>query len=294
MTVPDLEIAHHFYSTFGLNVLREDGELHLYTHGHPHRWAILRRGPSKKLQYLSFGVYEEDFDAFCERVAVKGIALADPPTDHDRGGLWIRDNEGTLLQLKVAKKCSPDAKAAVINLATPPGVRGVQERERVSAVRPRHLSHILLFASDMPRSLSFYVDILGLRLSDNAGTVAFLHGAHGSDHHLVAFAQGRGRGLHHSSWDVGSIQDVGLGAMQMAAQGYKAGWGLGRHVLGSNFFHYVRDPWNSYAEYSCDMDYVPNTMEWEAKVHTPENAFYLWAPDPPEDFAVNYEADIPA
>ena len=28
-------------------------------------------------------------------------------------------------------------------------------------------------------------------------------------------------------------------------------------VLGSNYFHYVRDPWGSFAEYSCDIDYIP-------------------------------------
>ena len=55
------------------------------------------------------------------------------------------------------------------------------------------------------------------------------------------------------------IDDIGLGAMHMAGKGHSAGWGLGRHVLGSNYFHYVRDPWGSYAEYSCDIDYIPAT-----------------------------------
>ena len=45
--------------------------------------------------------------------------------------------------------------------------------------------------------------------------------------------------------------------------GYAAGWGFGRHVLGSNYFHYVRDPWGSYCEYSAGMDYVPCGVNWE-------------------------------
>ena len=132
--------------------------------------------------------------------------------------------------------------------------------------------------------------VLGLRLSDaSEGNVAFMHGVHGSDHHLVAFARSDGPGLHHCSWDVGAVQDVGLGAMQMANKGFVAGWGMGRHVLGANYFHYVRDPWGSYSEYSADMDYIPATTDWEAGEHPGEDSFYLWGPTPPADFGLNYE-----
>ena len=79
-----------------------------------------------------------------------------------------------------------------------------------------------------------------------------------------------GPGLHHCSWDMSGIDDIGLGAMHMAGKGYSEGWGLGRHVLGSNYFHYVRDPWGSYAEYSCDIDYIPAEQSWQAGSHPPE------------------------
>ena len=134
--------------------------------------------------------------------------------------------------------------------------------------------------------------MLGLRLSDSSeGNVAFMHGPHGSDHHMVAFARSGGPGLHHCSWDVGAVQEIGLGAMQMAGKGYTAGWGLGRHVLGSNYFHYVRDPWGSYSEYSADMDYIPADHDWRSGDHPGENYFLLWGPNPPEDFVRNYEID---
>ena len=89
--------------------------------------------------------------------------------------------------------------------------------------------------------------MLGLRLSDRSGDlIAFMHGIHGSDHHMIAFVKSDGPGLHHLSWDVGSINDIGVGASHMAEKGFAYGWGLGRHVLGSNYFHYIRDPWGSY------------------------------------------------
>ena len=92
------------------------------------------------------------------------------------------------------------------------------------------------------------------------------------------------------SWDVGTLAEVGLGAAQMARAGYDHGWGLGRHVLGSNYFHYVRDPWGSWSEYSADMDYIPAGVEWPSGDHPGEDSFYLWGPQPPADFVQNHEA----
>jgi catechol 2,3-dioxygenase len=107
---------------------------------------------------------------------------------------------------------------------------------------------------------------------------------------MIAFVKSEAPGLHHLSWDVESINQIGLGAVQMAEKGFTTGWGLGRHVLGSNYFHYVRDPWGSYAEYSSDIDYIPVDHDWKGGDHPPEDSFYVWGPNPPEDFAFNYEA----
>ena len=131
-------------------------------------------------------------------------------------------------------------------------------------------------------------DVIAGRTS-GGDLVAFMHGIHGSDHHMIAFVKSDGPGLHHLSWDVGSINDIGVGASHMAEKGFAYGWGLGRHVLGSNYFHYVRDPWGSYAEYSCDIDYIPVTQNWRDGDHPPEDSFDLWGPNPPEDFAHNFE-----
>jgi catechol 2,3-dioxygenase len=157
-------------------------------------------------------------------------------------------------------------------------------------VRPRRLSHILVFTTDIDRAVAFYSNIVGLRLSDRSDRVAFMHAIHGSDHHILAFAESPAPGLHHCSWDMSGIDDIGLGAMHMAGKGHTAGWGLGRHVLGSNYFHYVQDPWGSYAEYSCDIDYIPAAQRWEAGHHAPEDSFFLWGPEPPADFTLNREA----
>jgi catechol 2,3-dioxygenase-like lactoylglutathione lyase family enzyme len=292
LTVPDLDVAAAFYRRFGLDVRPAGDEFGLHTFESPHRWAQFRRGPTKALAYLSFGAYAEDMPVFRDRLERRGVAtVAPPPNAVDDTGLWFHDDDGTLLEIRVAAKVSPDVKSSVSYPVTPEGVAAMPLRADATTVRPRRLSHILVFTSDVPRAIDFYRDTVGLGLSDASGDgIAFMHGIHGSDHHLVAFAKSDARGFHHCSWDVGSVNEVGLGAMQMADGGHIAGWGLGRHVLGSNFFHYVRDPWGSYSEYSHDIDYIPGDGRWKPSNVSAENGFYLWGPAPPADFAFNYES----
>jgi catechol 2,3-dioxygenase-like lactoylglutathione lyase family enzyme len=293
LTVPDLKLAQKFYSDFGLDVREEGNGLGLYTTGHDHRWGRIGEGPAKRLTYVSFGVYPEDLDGLRARLRQFDVAQLDAPDGFESNGIWFRDPDGTLIEMRVAEKSSPNEKAVQHNVSSPPGVQGSTARSKVPFVRPRRLAHILLFSRDISRSIDFYHRVLGLRLSDRSGDgVAFMHGIHGSDHHMIALAKSDGPGLHHLSWDVGSINEVGLGAMQMADRGFTAGWGLGRHVLGSNYFHYVRDPWGSYSEYSSDIDYIPVDMDWPAGDHPGHDAFYVWGPTPPEDFVVNHEIAV--
>lgn len=291
VTVPDLGQADDFYRKFGLNVRDGGNSLALHTEGHHHRWGRLSEGPHKRLEYLSFGAFPEDLPKLRDRLAKLGVQRLDPPPGEDRDGIWFRDLDGTLLEIVAAEKSSPNDKTQLDNPSSPPGARWAPLRSEAPEVRPRRLQHVLLFTRDLPKTIEFYQAALGLRLSDQSGDVAFLHAVHGSDHHLVAFAQSTGPGFHHCSWDVRSVHEIGLGAMQMADRGFDRGWGLGQHVLGSNYFHYVRDPWGSYSEYSAGMDYIPCGLDWSAGQHSPDNGFYLWGPDVPNDFAHNYEID---
>ena len=61
LIVPDLAQAQSFYRAFGLDVREEGNSLGLFTHGHDHRWGRISEGPAKRLNYISFGAYAEDF-----------------------------------------------------------------------------------------------------------------------------------------------------------------------------------------------------------------------------------------
>jgi catechol 2,3-dioxygenase-like lactoylglutathione lyase family enzyme len=293
-SVPDLSVARHFYSEFGLEVRDTGSALELYAFGHSHRWGLIGKGSRKRLDYLSFGVFEDDLPRFVERFETLGTPLIAPPVNSG-DGIWIRNPDGMPIELRVAEKVTPANKSTLEAISAGPGECAAIPRSKAPRVHPRRLSHFLLFSTDVLRDIEFYQTVLGLRLSDHSGgIVAFLHAPHGCDHHVLALAGSNAPGMHHSSWDVASIQEVGLGASHMASIGYDRGWGLGRHVLGANYFHYVRDPWGSFAEYSCDIDFIPADCDWPAADHPPEDALYLWGPPPPEDFVTNFEADTVA
>lgn len=290
-SVPDLAPAEHFYQSFGLDVRRHGDRLDLQTDGLAHVWAsIFASGKNKHLEYLSFGIDAEDESVFSQRIAEQGLGCAPHPLS-DGTGRWLKNPDGISVQLVVTSKVSPSEKSTPHPKATPLLGQGAAPlRSQVQQVRPRRLSHVLFFTPDVPRMVRFCTNILGLRLSDHSGDgIAFMHSAHGSDHHLVAFAKSDAPGLHHSSWDVGSLDDVGCGSEQMRVAGYAHGWGVGRHVLGSNYFYYVRDPWGSWAEFSHDIDFIPHNLDWPAADHAPEDSLYVWGPALPEDFITNHE-----
>lgn len=290
-SVPDLDEAERFYTAFGLEVRHQARHLALHTSGHGHCWAEVHPGVDRKqLQYLRWGIHTADEAAMRSRVRAAGVECAPHPLG-EAVGIWLRNPDGVRMQLAVAPKVSPDAPTVLQRAAPPAAVRGAAPaRSQVVPVRPRYLSHILCFTPDVARMVRFLNEVLGLRLSDRSrDIIAFLHTPHGSDHHLMALARSHAPGLHHSSWDVGGIDEVGQGMEQMRAAGWGRGWGVGRHVLGSNYFGYVQDPWGSYCEYSAGIDYIPAGLMWPAADHPPEDSLYVWGPAVPDDFVTNHE-----
>jgi hypothetical protein len=75
----------------------------------------------------------------------------------------------------------------------------------------------------------------------------------------------------------------------MVDRGWQPGWGFGRHVIGSNFFYYIRDPWGSLAEYFYDLDQIPETCAWEPRDFPAADSLYSWGPPVPADFGENKE-----
>ncbi len=290
LDVPGLEEATRFLDAFGFELESRPGELLLRTPHNAHVWAKVREGTHKQLAYLALNCFADDFAPLCEQILAAGAKAAAPARLAPDDGFWFHDPDGNLLQLKAGVKTSPGCKPLSSRESAPLRSRGACARADAPLTQPTRLSHVLMFTPDVREAVDFYERALGLTLSDGSeGIVAFLHARYGSDHHLVAFAHSATKGWHHSAWDVPEIEAVGLGKMQMQRAGYVDGWGVGRHVLGSNYFQYVRDPWGSFWEYSADIDYVGAGTEWPSGNHPPEDSLYLWGPDVPAYFFENAE-----
>jgi catechol 2,3-dioxygenase-like lactoylglutathione lyase family enzyme len=290
LEIPDLELEQQFLTEFGLRVSSKDGYLEIRSSAHDHVWARIKEGKKKKLAYVSVGCYQRHFDGLIKQILENGGQKAERHPIGDDDGFWFTDPHGMLLQLRVAGKTMPDSKHPIADMNVPEGVQGATTRRDMPRVNPFRLAHILLFTPSVSRSVDFYEKALGVKTADRTGDgVAFTYARFGCDHHLLAFVASDGIGIHHTSWDVAGIDDIGVGAERMRSAGYVRQWGLGRHVLGSNYFNYICDNFGLWWEYSSHIDYIPEGVMWDGGDHDPENAFYLWGPEVPQRFADNNE-----
>ena len=89
---------------------------------------------------------------------------------------------------------------------------------RPGPVRPRKLGHAVLGSTDHRRSTSFFTDGLGFKISDRiAGVGAFMRCS--TDHHNVLVLAAPVNFLHHTSWQVDDVDEVGRGAFAMLEGG---------------------------------------------------------------------------
>ena len=155
---------------------------------------------------------------------------------------------------------------------------------REDQVHPRKLGHVVLGSTDHEGSQKFFVDGLGFKVSDSVrGMATFMRCS--SDHHNVLVQPTPVAFLHHTSWQVEDVDEVGRGATAMLeADSNRHTWGLGRHFIGSNFFWYLRDPAGNFSEYYSDMDCIVNDALWQPGVWEASKALYSWGPPPPPSF----------
>lgn len=294
LAVPDLQVAQTFYTNFGLKAQAE-GDVLVLKAANGLTVARMYEGPRKRLHHLSFAIDAADLDPFVGRLKGQGIEIEKPIPGAYADGVWFRDPDGNLFEAAVAPRSMPTDKSYRGQSVRGAGARTAEEvrNDALSrGVQPLRLGHCLLFSTDVDRSVRFYENTLGLRLSDKSGDiVAFMHAPHGCDHHILAFARSHRPAFHHASFEVEDVDRIGMGAEHMVHKGYERGWGFGRHMAGSNYFYYAGDPWGSFAEYFCDMDYIPAGRPWEAQDLPPELSLHLWGPRVPDYFLHNAEAD---
>ena len=293
LEVPDQGEGERFYTRFGLTAgSGRDDAVRLRPAPLARESVLLYPGPRKRLHHLAFGAPGDELAATRESIRRAGVTEIDPPRGVNGDGLWVRDPDGNLINVRPEPRPLPPADPPLTlnspGHATRQAMRGYPQAG--AGAEPRRLGHVLLFSADLERQIDFYTQALGMRLSDRcSGIISFLRCS--TDHHNLALLKSAGPGFHHGSFEVGSVDEIAMGAQRMRDAGCPEGWGLGRHVIGSNFFYYVRDPWGSFAEYFFDLDYIPEYCAWEARDFPPEDALYRWGPPVPDDFGLNRELE---
>jgi catechol 2,3-dioxygenase-like lactoylglutathione lyase family enzyme len=294
LTVPDADAGKQFYSDFGMQA-RDDGKrVIMRCVGRDQDQMILLEGAKKRLHHICLGARAEAIQEITQRLEKNGHKLVDAPRESPGDGIWFRDPDGVLVNVRDAAPApwlpAPEWKINNPGHLNRAGVPGHPPRDL--PVQPRRLGHTLRFTADLDKQTDFYTRIVGMKLSDRAADiVSFMRsGEGGSDHHVLGFIKSDRPGFHHASFEVANPDELGVGACRLLDKGYRNGWGMGRHVIGSNFFHYIRDPWGSLAEYFCDVDYIPADCDWTPRDYPPADALYAWGPNVPDDFGVNFEA----
>jgi len=296
--IPDLKVGAEFYSTFGLNMSEGADSLAFRCDNRDHDEVVLvETGQDRKFNHISFATDTAGFDKIAANLMQRGLDRLDPPFAGLPDGLWFHDPDGNLVNVHIADPAPLAPEAAP--LVNRPGVftrinqRGCPTPDLPS--RPRRFGHMILFTPDVTRQLRFYVDVVGMQLSDTitGEFAAFLRNAGDSDHHVLGFLHSSAPGFHHASFEMGSIDEAEIGAARLFGKGFRHAWGPGRHGVGSNYFHYFRDPWNGLAEYFFDIDYISDDCAWEPQDWSKKDGMFLWSADgpPPPDFGQNYEVE---
>lgn len=278
LEVPDLQVAEDFFSAFGLRAQHQGQHLQLHSQAtQPPNIVVWQGGAQKKMHHLSFAVTPADLPRFEAHLHSLGTPVACPPFAAARAGLWFQDPWGTWINL-VPVATAPRLAPAWASEAARVDRHLWRELPRV--VHPNKLGHLLMFTHDWEKTEAFYVQALGLRVTDRAsGKVSFMSGGSGvRDHHCFGLIRSTHRGIQHGSFHVNTVDQIGLGARQMHQAGYTEGFGLGRHAIASNLFHYTRDPWGSWIEYYADMDQISEA--WVAQDwHDLPYIWPDWAPE---------------
>jgi catechol 2,3-dioxygenase-like lactoylglutathione lyase family enzyme len=282
--VPNVEETARYYTDFGLTGVREDsGDWGLRTLDGGEQLRLVY-SPLRRLVELTIGVdNQDDLDRVAGQLAALGV-----PASRDGGRLSaVEPATGVRAVLAVDPRLEQGTVAA-----TPYNGPGRLERVdgrapgvlRVAPVRPRKLGHVVIGTTDVATTERFFLDGIGFKLSDRiAGAGAFMRCS--TDHHNVLALAAPVNFLHHTSWQVDDVDEIGRGAMTMLEDHPERHiWGLGRHHAGSNFFWYLKDPAGNFSEYYSDMDCVVDDQLWTPETLEGAKGLFNWGPPPPPSF----------
>ncbi len=276
--VPNVAETVAYYQEFGLG---GGGDRLTTTDGGDQLRVV--ETPVRRLVELRVAAdHEDDLGAVASRITALGFAVDRTPTSVSA----VEPASGIRAVVQVAPRIVQQPKPAIAY--NRPGDAPRRGRSpgvlRTGPVRPRKLGHAVVGSVDGPATIRFFTQGVGFRVSDEIkGEGAFLRCS--TDHHNLLVLNQPINYLHHTSWQVDDVDEVGRGASAMLdGHPERHVWGLGRHHAGSNFFWYLKDPAGNFSEYYSDMDCIADDQLWTPEVLEGAKGLFNWGPPPPPSF----------
>jgi catechol 2,3-dioxygenase-like lactoylglutathione lyase family enzyme len=277
--VPNVEETAAYYTDFGLTPVGG----HTFATADGGEQLKLTHAAQRRLLEIGIGAEDpDDLDRVERRLRSLGLAV-----ERSDGALVTEEPiAGFRAVVSIAPEIEQESQPTPYN---GPGriersnrrAPGIMREERV---KPRKLGHVVIGSTDQEATQRFFTDGIGLKISDTVpGLAAFMRCS--TDHHNVLVQQAPLNFLHHTSWQVDDVDEIGRGATAMLeADPGRHVWGLGRHHIGSNFFWYLKDPAGNFSEYYSDIDCIVDEALWEPGVWEGSKGLYNWGPPPPPSF----------
>lgn len=293
----DLDRAEVFARDFGFAIAaRTDHALWLRGTFAGSPCMVIRRGTSSRFLGPAFRAAERaDVDRLAAAV---GHTVRDVDVPGGGRSVSLFDPSGVpvrVVHCAEALPALPEQEPLTLNFGTDQRRTNTTQRPPREPSRIQRLGHVVLETRSFARTLDWYLDTLGMIVSDflfldgqrrRGPTMAFIRCDRGSlpvDHHTLALHLGPGTGYVHSAYQVTDLDAIAAGGEYLAERGYRRSWGIGRHIQGSQLFDYWRDPDRFMLEHFADGDLFSCDLEpgW-----APMSASGLaqWGPPVTRDF----------
>lgn len=294
---PDLDGAETFAHAFGFTTShRSAHELHLrgVLPGTPS--VVVRQGPVSRFTGPAFLAAD---DADLVRLA-DHLGTAVRPLPETLGGLTVDAIEPSGTRVRVVTGCH---RLPALERQTPLDHNAGPDLERVNApqrpalepAKVERLGHVVLQTPRYAEALDWYLDTLGLIVSDflyyegqraKGPTMSFIRcdrGSEPADHHTLAMTLGPRARYVHSAYQVADLDVLAAGGEYLKDAGFQRSWGIGRHIQGSQIFDYWRDDKGFLVEHFTDGDMFDSSLEpgWAPMT---ASGLAQWGPPASADF----------
>jgi hypothetical protein len=294
---PDLGVAEAFAHAFGFaTALRTADEVVLRGADAGAPCVILRRGDQSRFLGTAFRACDEaDVSRLAATVGAPTLALPE-----SIGGISVRlmDPSGIPVQVVAGTHELPELAGQgphIFNFGHDVHRTNAMQRPPRVPTKVQRLGHVVLQTTKYIKSLNWYLDNLGMIVSDfqyypaqrdRGPVMSFIRCDRGSvpaDHHTLALTLGPANRYVHSAYQVCDLDALAAGGEYLRERGYFRSWGIGRHIQGSQLFDYWRDPDGFLVEHFADGDMFDNTLEPGWAPFT-ASGLAQWGPPPSKDF----------